>query len=70
MRLATWNCCCGPLERKLAAVNRLGAVSAYHKFYAEGHPVQWCGRLTRVSVGAYPDWRPLSDHMPLAVDFD
>ena len=33
-------------------------------------PKQWAPRITNVQVGAYEDWRVISDHVPLIVDID
>lgn len=33
-------------------------------------PKQWISKLRSVSVGAYAEWRSLSDHSPLFIEFD
>lgn len=33
-------------------------------------PETWANKIARVTVGAYDDWRDLSDHMPVWVDIE
>jgi exodeoxyribonuclease-3 len=33
-------------------------------------PQTWCSRLKNVTVGAYTDWKLLSDHMPVIIEFE
>src|SRR6266853_341092 len=76
-------------------LDSLGLVSAYHEYHDERHgsetrptffeyrhehrpyhidfcfvPRTWRNAFRNVVVGSFADWSPLSDHMPLGLDFN
>jgi hypothetical protein len=56
-------------ESRNTAFNKKDGAHGYHLDYV-CVPSRWTSRIKRVEVGAWRQWRDVSDHVPVVVDMD